>query len=253
MTTLTFDSRLDLPAPGPVRTWLVELRKLVDTRSGVALVSTGAVLAGVFGGGTMLFRDAPTLTGLVTMAGMPGGIVAAVASVLLVTAEWTHRTALGTYALTPRRSRVIAAKAAGAATLAVLVTGLALLAALVIAPVGTAVTGHPVTWTLDVRTLAVFSAANVCLALSAWALAYLARNAPAPIVILLVWPMLASLIRQAGPGAAEALSWIDQDAVSRLAGATSQADLGRAATSVLVWIVLPAAVGVARELRAQVR
>lgn len=253
MSTLTLDPRLNSAAPGGVRTWLVELRKLVDTRAGRALIVTGALLAGVFGGGVLLYRDGVTLTGVATMAGVPGGTLAAVASVLLVTGERSHRTALSTYALTPRRGRVVAAKAAAAATLAVAVTVLAVLAALVIAPVGAALTGHGVVWTLDLRALAAFTAANVTLALSGWALAYLCGNAPAPIVILLVWPMVASLIAQAGPGAAEALTWIDQSASARLVADTTAADLGRIVTGAVAWIVLPGAVGVARELRAEVR
>lgn len=258
MTTLTLDSgtldaRLDLAAPGGVRTWLVELRKLVDTRSGIALVVTGALLAGVFGGGAMLYRDHPDLTGIATMAGVPGGILAAVASVLLLTGERSHRTALSTYALTPRRGRVIAAKASAAVTLAVTVTLLAIVAAVIIAPVGTALTGKEVAWTLDARVLAVFTATNAVLALAGWALAYLCGNAPAPIVILLVWPMLTGLIAQAGPAAAEVLTWIDQGATARLVEGTTPTDLGRIATSILAWVVLPAAVGIARELAAEVR
>lgn len=253
MTALTLDSRLDRPAPGGVRTWLVELRKLVDTRAGLALIITGAVLAGVFGGGVLLYRDGVTLTTLATMAGVPGGILAAVASVLLVTGERSHRTALSTYALTPRRGRVIAAKAAAAATLAVAVTVLAIIAALIIAPVGSALTGHTVIWTLDARELAAFTVSNVTLSLAGWALASLCGNAPAPIVILLVWPMIASLIAQAGPGAAEALTWIDQSAAARLVSDTTALDLARIATSILAWIVVPGAIGMVRELKAEVR
>lgn len=247
------DARLGSAVPGAARSWLVELRKLVDTRSGIALVVTAAALAGVFGGGTVLYRDPVTFTDVVTMSGVPGGTLAAVAAVLLVTGERAHRTALTTYALTPRRGRVIAAKAAAAAAVALVVTVAALVAALVIAPVGATLTGHQVVWTVDWRTLAAFTVANIALALSGWALAYLCGNAPAPIVILLVWPMLASLIAQAGPTAAEVLSWLDPAAAARLAQDTTGTDLGRIAVSLLVWVVAPAAVGVAREIRAETR
>lgn len=253
MTSLPLDPRLGSAAPGPARSWLVELRKLVDTRSGIALIVTAAVLAGVFGGGAMLYRDPVTVTTVVTMSGVPGGILAAVMAVLLVTGERAHRTALATYALTPRRGRVIAAKAAAAATLALAVTVLALVAALVIAPVGAALTGHQVVWTIDGRTLAAFTVSNMVLALSGWALAYLFTNAPAPIVIILVWPMLSSLIAQAGPTAAEVLTWLDPAAAARLAQDTTMTDLGRIAVSLLVWVVAPAAVGIAREIRAEIR
>ncbi len=253
MTTLTLDARLATDGPGPIRTWLVELRKLVDTRSGITLVITGAVLAGVFGGGALLFRDPLPFTDLVTLAGVPGGVMAAVAAVLLVTAERTHRTALSTYALIPDRGRVIAAKAGAAITLAIMVTLLALAAALVIAPVGTALTGHEVTWTVDWRGLGAFTGVNMTLALTGWALAYLTGNAPTPIVVLLVWPMVSSLVSQAGPNAAEVMSWLDPGAVNLLAADTTLADLGRIGTALAAWVVVPAVIGIVRELRSEVR
>lgn len=148
---------------------------------------------------------------------------------------------------------MVAAKAAACATLAVAVTLLAIAAAAIVAIVGTAITGKDVSWTLDARVLVAFTATNAVLALAGWALAYLCGNTPAPIVILLVWPMLTGLIAQAGPAAAEVLTWIDQGAAVRLAADTTPTDLARIATSILVWVAVPATVGIVRELRAEVR
>lgn len=84
-----------------LRLWLVELRKLVDTPAGVALLAVGALLAGVFGGGVALLSEDATLDRIVRLAGTPTGLLLPVLAVLLVTGERQHRTALTGYALTP--------------------------------------------------------------------------------------------------------------------------------------------------------
>ncbi len=248
MTTLTIDNTAHR-APGLPRTWLVELRKLVDTRSGLTLVLVAVILAGASGGGILLVDDHVTLTRITTMAGMPGGLVAAVTAILLVAGERTHRTALITYTLTPRRGQVVAAKAAATVTLALSVTLLALMAALIIAPVGTALTGAAVDWSLDWMVLAEFTAINTTMALSGWALAYAFGNAPAAIVLLLVWEMASNIISLAGPVAAEIMTWLDQAAISYLMTDPTWADLGRAATGLTAWIVFPAVIGITHEVR----
>ena len=111
-----------------LRLWLVELRKLVDTPAGVALLAVGALLAGVFGGGVALLSEDATLDRIVRLAGTPTGLLLPVLAVLLVTGERQHRTALTGYALTPRRGRVLVAKAFAVLTLAVAAWAMALLA-----------------------------------------------------------------------------------------------------------------------------
>ncbi|MEZ5088726.1 MAG: ABC transporter permease subunit [Micropruina sp.] len=118
-----------------LRLWLVELRKLVDTPAGVALLAVGALLAGVFGGGVALLSEDATLDRIVRLAGTPTGLLLPVLAVLLVTGERQHRTALTGYALTPRRGRVLVAKAFAVLTLAVAAWAMALLAGVLIAAV----------------------------------------------------------------------------------------------------------------------
>src|SRR5205807_479430 len=50
-----------------------------------------------------------------------------VVSILLVTSEWSQRTALQTFVMTPRRGRIAAAKLAAGALLACLVAGFGIL------------------------------------------------------------------------------------------------------------------------------
>src|SRR5689334_25040951 len=115
---------VSLVPPPLARLILVELRKAVDTRAGrwllvlIALVAVGAaILTGVTG------SDADR--NLVHVLGDTSQLVAIllpVLGILLVTSEWSQRTALTTFTLVPRRERVIAAKAAAGVLLAAAAT-----------------------------------------------------------------------------------------------------------------------------------
>ncbi len=224
---------------------LVELRKVVDTPAGIAICVVSALLAGVFGGGAVLYQQPASIGDIALMAGVPGGTLVPVLAILLVTAERTHRTALATYALTPRRHRVLLGKAGAAVALSVAVTPLALLAAVVIGPVGSLVTGDPTAWTVDGGGVGRFTLINVILALTGYVLALATGNAPTSIVIVLTWPMLESMLRAASPTIGAIVRWLDVAAVTE--------DVSRAATALAFWVVVPALVGFRRALRAEVR
>lgn len=242
------------PAPGVLRRLLpVELRKLVDTPSGVVLLLVGALLAGAFGGGQALFREDLGIGGIARMAGVPGAMLAPVLAALLVTAERSQRTALSTFALMPRRSAVLVAKGLAVVALGVSVTVLALLAALLIAPVGSLLIDRPVLWTVDWVGLGWFTLATVVAALSGYAIGLLVGNGPAAIVIVLVWPFLATTMSIV-PELAQVLEWIDVGAVLALEdGEPSATVVARAVTGVAAWVVLPGVLGWLRTLRSEVR
>lgn len=251
-TRTTVPELLTLPRPPLPRLWIVELRKLVDTRVGLVLIGVGALLAGCFGGGALLMRDQATFGEIAQLAGVPGATLAPVLAVCLVTAERTHRTALVTYALVPRRSRVLVAKIIAAATLAIIVVLLALLAALIITPVGSAITGVTVYWQVDWPAMGLFAAGSVLAALSGCALGLLLGNAPAAIVIILVWPMLESGLRQF-PAPARALDWIDVAALSRWSDGITVVEVGQVISGIAVWVVIPGVIGWIRAVRGEVR
>ena len=100
----------------------VELRKLVNTRAnrwliGIALVGTGAAVALWF---TLLdlFQGDVTWLDPLFLVSSPLSVLLPVLAVLTFTQEWGQRTSLTTFALEPRRGRVIGAKllALGAVT-----------------------------------------------------------------------------------------------------------------------------------------
>jgi len=98
--------------PGLGRLIAVELRKMVNTRSGFWVpIGVGfvtllvAVIASINHGG-----NAATFTHVLHAASAPLAYLLPVMGVLLVCGEWSQRTKLATFTLVPSRPRVIAAK-----------------------------------------------------------------------------------------------------------------------------------------------
>src|ERR1700761_9713919 len=106
--------------PSLARLTKVELRKMVDTRSGFWLLIAVAGLTFVAVLVTALFahEDQRTFRHILSNGLQPAGILLPVVGILLVTSEWSQRTALVSFALVPGRSRLIAAKVLAGVVLA---------------------------------------------------------------------------------------------------------------------------------------
>ena len=242
----------DSKAPSGFRLWLVELRKLVDTPSGIALLAGSAVFAGVFGGGAALFIDNVTFGDIARLAGIPLLTLMPVFAILLATSGRQHRTVLTTYALVPSRSRVLAAQLLAVIALALLAAVLLLAAAAIITPVGGLVTSKDTVWQIDWFSHLRLTAGIVLAAVSGYAVGLATGLAPVAITIVLAWPVL-SLFLSILPRAAEILAWLDINAVAALGDGVTGTALARVATGIAVWIIVPGIIGFARELRAEVR
>ncbi len=232
--------------------WHVELRKLVDTRVGVALVVAGALLAGVFGGGAVLIRDGQAFGDIARMAAVPGATLVPVLTILLVTAERTHHTALSTYLLVPQRGRVVVAKALASGTLGLAVVLLSLVAGAIITPIAGLLTGQSIAWQMAWPEFGLFAAGVMLSAVSGWALGLGVSHAPAAIVVVLIWPMVASIISTIGDTAAEVVRWLDLASVTTLVDDHSLLAWARVGVGIIVWIGIPAAVGCWRTLTREV-
>ncbi|MFI7611642.1 hypothetical protein ACIBP6_10525 [Nonomuraea terrae] len=229
----------------------VETRKLFDTRgnlvlSAVLLVLSLALVVGrsVVTGETRFF----TLAGTAAIA---LGVLLPVLGVLTMTGEWSHRTALTTFTLEPRRGRVLAAKCLSAGSAAVVVSLISLLFAALV----TAAHGGEARWGVDPLALLGWIATMVLMTGEGLALGLLLLNAPAAIVICLVSPMLWGFVARLGTTGETPASWLDLNATTN---ALMNADMSptaaaQLATSALAWIVLPLAAGFLRVLRTDIR
>ncbi|WCN82555.1 ABC transporter permease [Micromonospora sp. LH3U1] len=242
--------------PSLLRLTAVELRKLVDTRAGRWLLITIGLITAVIVTLQLIYaEDADqTFVNFFVPSLLPVGVLLPVLGILSITSEWSQRTALTTYALVPRRERVVVAK-----LIAVMLTALAsVLASLAVAAVGTLVasaTGGAGTWGLDASLIVNAVVLQVTSVLMGAAFGLLLLNPPLAIVGYLLlptlWGVLGEMVRPLrGPS-----EWLDTSKTMEplfSSDAITGEQWGRMAVSLLVWMVLPLAAGLVRTLRREV-
>lgn len=139
--------------PSLARLSKVELRKMVDTRSGfwLLLAVAGLMVVAVFITALVAHEESRTFHNILANGLQPAGILLPVVGILLVSSEWSQRTALVSFALVPQRSRLLVAKLLAGIVLALVAAafGLALSA------IGTAIASNsaPDHWTLPIGLL----------------------------------------------------------------------------------------------------
>ncbi|MFZ0387288.1 MAG: hypothetical protein WAL22_16625 [Solirubrobacteraceae bacterium] len=240
--------------PSMARLTKVELRKMFDTRSGfwlpigVALAAVATVLITALSGPAANH----TFTHLFGNALIPTAILLPLIGVLLVTGEFSQRTALTTFTLVPSRARVLWAKLA--ASVACSVAALALCLAVAAAATVFGSGSGPGVWTLHAVLIpqAFVYLATAMITGVAFGAALLV-SAPAIVIYLLlptIWSALASNI-SALDGVAR---WLDAShAVEPMVRQPlSSLEWAHAGTSLLLWMVLPLAVGWWRVMRRDV-
>src|SRR5690349_13280683 len=99
----------------------VELGKMVDTRSGRWLIAAILGLAAITLGWCLTHIDGQPIdfAGLLNRMISPVDLILPVLGIMAMTSEWTQRTALATFTLSPRRFPVLGAKLLAAVLLAV--------------------------------------------------------------------------------------------------------------------------------------
>ncbi|WP_433531697.1 ABC transporter permease [Micromonospora sp. CA-263727] len=260
MTTITATEITPAVRPGERRPSLarltaVELRKLVDTRAGRWLLITIGLLVALIVGLQLVYTpDAEqTFVNFFIPSLLPVGVLLPVLGILSITSEWSQRTALTTFALVPRRERVIAAKLA-AVVLAALAS---VLASLALAAVGTLIadaTGGAGSWRIEgslILHAAVFQVANVLLGAG---FGLLLLHTPLAIVTYLVLPIAWSIVGELVRPLRRAAEWLDTGrTLESLFGAEMTAgQWGRLGVSLLVWLGVPLLAGLVRTMRREV-
>ena len=240
--------------PGLGRLTVVELRKMTDTRAGFWLQLAIVVLTFVVVAVVVLFGDAKdqTLRSMLSVAVAPASVLLPIVGILLVSSEWSQRTAMTTFALVPRRPRVLAAKLLASVVLSLIALGLCV----VVAVVGTALAapGLADTWSLsaalwgqNVVSLATGMIGGVALG------AALLASAPA-IVLSFVLPIGWAIVgRLAGLDAVA--RWLDgtYSLAPMTEHAMSAMEWARAGTTLALWMVLPLLIGLWRITRGEIR
>jgi ABC-type transport system involved in multi-copper enzyme maturation permease subunit len=232
----------------------VELRKMYDTRAGFWLLLICVLLAVLVAGLSGLLGDTDdhTLSEIFNGTSQVVTLLLPIVGILLVTSEWSQRTAQVTFTLVPRRGRVLAAKFAAGAALALVAFALAL----VLAVVGTALnSAEEGAWSLEAGMLAQSAFYIVISTLMGVALgAAILLSAPA-IVASFVLPIGFSVATNLIPGLDGAARWLDSgttlpDLTDHIYSAHAWARVG---TTLLLWLVVPLAIGTWRFLRGEIR
>ena len=254
MSTATLDrptvTRSALPRPSMLRLTLVELRKMSDTRAGYWLLGiTGLLTVGVAILAALLIDgEDETLRNVFAVALQPASILMPVVGILLVTSEWSQRTAMVTFTLVPARQRVLGAKLLAGLALSVIAFVVSLAVALIVS----VSFGYDLSMTGQLYGQALISVLIGMVGGIAFGAAILA-SAPAIVlsyVLPTAWAALGAI--RALHGVAR---WLDQTQTLAplLEEHLSGIQWARLATSLAVWLLLPLLIGAWRIARSDPR
>lgn len=236
----------------------VELRKSVDTRAGrwllivIGLFALGGLAIGAFAipsdGRTFRTLDQITVT-LVSL-------ILPVVGILLITSEWSQRSALTTFALVPRRSRVLVAKLIAGLVLAV--AGWAV--AFVLALLGTAIASRPAglsgdeVWALSTSGVLRSLLFVVLSMFGGMAFGLLFLNSAAAIVVNFLLPTVWTIVSSLVPGLRNVRPWFDPATTwgQLLGGHMVGRDWAHILTTAAIWVLLPGVTGAYRMLTREV-
>lgn len=239
--------------PAFVRLVEIELRKSVDTRAGFWLLAATAVLTTVAAAARVLSGDdaSHAFRPVLETALQPTNVLLPIVGILLITSEWSQRTALTTFVQVPGRLRVVAAKCVAGLALGFIFYAIAIgVSAMAVATLGA---DAPNQWAFGAEmwlqyTVFVILGMLMGLALGAALLAsapaivtYFA--APTVVVILASFNSLESILK-----------WVDPSAMAQplTRAPMTSAEVGHLVTSTAVWILIPLAIGCWRISRADI-
>lgn len=226
---------------------------MFDTRSGMVMTAilVALTVAAIAGRGAVA---GPQFDTLVRTAGIGFGTLLPVLGILTVTSEWSHRTALTTFTLEPRRWRVLAAKCLPPLVAAVAGSVFAMLVAVPVTAVAADMQKVPAEWEAAPLALLGWTVTNVLVVAMGLAVGMLLSHAPAAIVICLSTAAVWSAVSRLGAAGEVLAGWLDLNTTTGplVAGDMAGGDVARLAVSTVFWIVIPMTAGVVRVLRRDV-
>ncbi|MGY1717754.1 hypothetical protein ACI8AG_01720 [Blastococcus sp. SYSU DS0552] len=247
---------VEVPPPSLPTLVAVELRKARDTRAGAWLLLVVALLALVVPGLILFFGKAPekTFAEYLGAAQLPVALLLPVVGILLVTSEWSQRTALTTFALVPQRSRVIVAKLGAAVLLGVLGVLASAAAAALAAALTPVLTDDPTSWSVDVDQVVQVLLVQVLNVLVGVAFGLLLLSSPLAIVLYFALPTAFTVLVSTVAALDWVRDWLD------LTTTTGPMYLGeldgqgwlQVGTSTALWLLAPLVAGWVRVQRSEI-
>ncbi|MBE1487398.1 ABC transporter permease [Plantactinospora soyae] len=255
----TAEAGADLSRPSLLRLTGVELRKLADTRAGYwLLITIGLVSVAIVTVMLVFTPDADQqFANFLALAQFPVGILLPILGIMLVTSEFSQRTALTTFALVPQRHRVVTAKLA-AGVVAGLISALVTLGTAAAGTLIASLSGADDLWSAVLMPLlgaAVFQVVSVLMGI---AFGLLFQNTPVAIVLSLVLPIAWSILGEMISGLRTAATWLDTGLTTAPlieppdAGELGAGQWARLGVSVAAWVLVPLVAGLVRTIRREV-
>ena len=267
MTATTAD-RVRMPAVAGdriplTRITLVELRKMLDTRSGFWLTASIAITAVLATIGVIVFTPDGQIA-YSTFAGairLPVVVILPLVALLVVTSEWTQRTGLTTFTLIPHRSRVIAGKAAAAVTVGIAAMVLTFVVGAVGNLLAAAITGADIVWDVSVVQALYYVLGMVLSLLVGFMFGVLIRASTGAIVAYFVYslllPGLLGWLAVSQQWFADIQQWVDfafaVGVLFSFGPAVTAEQWASIGVTAAVWLVVPLLVGLRFVQRAEVK
>jgi ABC-type transport system involved in multi-copper enzyme maturation permease subunit len=241
--------------PGLAQLTRVELRKAYDTRAGFWLLLSGVLLTLLTAGLTVFTGSEQdrTLSTVLDNSMQAINVLVPIVGILLVTSEWSQRTAQVTFTLVPQRGRVLAAKISASIVLALIAFVVAFGISAAFTAMNPASFGD--VWALDGSVIAQTALFTVISMLIGVALgAAILISAPA-IVASFVLPIAFTAVTHIISGLDGVRNWLDQgEVLSNLTNhGLSGHEWAQVGTTLLLWLVTPMAIGLYRFTKGEIR
>jgi hypothetical protein len=232
----------------------IELRKMVDTRSGrwllIAIVALSAFALGWglthLEPGTVRFAD------VLDLALVPVDVILPVIGIMAMTSEWTQRTALTTFTLSPRRIPVLLAKLVAAIALATATVAAVVGLAFAATALGGIIGGDGASYDHAVRAIGGAAIADGLNVLMAAGIGLVATVTAVGVLVFYVAPTAWALV---GPGLLHSNSrWLDIfETFDNISTFNLSGHVPQTITSMAFWIVLPVMAGLFLANRREVK
>jgi ABC-2 type transport system permease protein len=267
MTTIAAENHR---APGPVihripltRITQVELRKMLDTRSGFWLMASIAITALLATGAVILWAPNQEITysTFVSAIGFPMAVLLPLVALLSVTGEWSQRSGLTTFTLVPHRHRIITAKAISSVVVGVVSVLLAFAIGALGNLLAASVTSASLVWNVTLTEFFLFLLGSVLGLLIGFMLGILIRASAAAVAAYFVYsfllPTIFLILATNQAWFKDLRPWVDvtfaQGPMLALDGSLTGEQWANIAVTGVIWMVIPLAVGLGFVTRAEVK
>ena len=232
-----------------MRVTQVELRKMLDTRSGFWLIASIAISAVLATAGVILWApdDQLTYSTFATAIRFPVVVILPLIAILAVTSEWSQRTGLTTFTLVPHRGRVITAKAISSVLIAVAAMVLTFAVGAVGNVLSAAVTGTGLVWDVTLTQSVYYVFGMVLSLMTGFMLGVLIRSSTGAIVayfvLTFVLPTIFGLLATSQRWFHDLQPWVDiqfaQSGLFVFDQALTGEQWAQIAVTGVTWLLLP--------------